>query len=174
MDALLNILKGHAAHLDQGWAHPRIGIVSSVDPKTYTARVQVQPEGLLTGWLPIAALWAGNGWGVTAAPMPGDQVVVIWQEGDAEQGIILGRIWSSAVAPPAAPAGELWLVHASGAFIKLQGDGTISSCAGTWSHQGNLVVSGDVSDSGGKLSALRRYYNQHTHPPNSDAASPLA
>ena len=173
MDALLNLLRGHASQLDQVWAHPRIAIVTSVDPATYTARVTVQPEGVLSGWLPIAGAWVGAGWGLACPPSPGDQVVVIWQEGDAEQGVIVGRLWSNNVAPPNAPAGELWLIHQTGSFLKLHNNGSIESQAGTWTHTGDLRVSGNVSDSHGSMAQLRGHYNEHVHPPNTDPPVPI-
>ncbi|MEJ0047589.1 MAG: phage baseplate assembly protein V [Rhodospirillales bacterium] len=152
MDAVINHLKGHAAQLDHGWAHPRLGIVTSVDSQTYSARVTIQPEGVLTGWLPIAAGWTGNNWGMVCAPSPGDQVVVLWQEGDAEQGLVAGRIWSNVATPPVAPAGEFWLVHRSGSCLKLHNDGSIESGGTVWHHNGDLRVSGDVYDNHGPMS----------------------
>ena len=92
-------------------------------------------------------------------PSPGDQVLVLAQEGDAEHGMIVGRAFSNTQATPAAPVGELWLVHGSGSFIKLQNDGTIQV-------HGDLHVSGDVYDKQGPLSRLRNHYNIHTHSPN--------
>jgi phage baseplate assembly protein V len=172
MDHFFNILKGQMAQLDQVWAHPRIGVVSSVDPNTFTARVTVQPEGILSGWLPISAPWVGNGWGLACPPQPGDQVVVLWQEGDAEQGLIVGRLWSNGVPPPQAPAGECWLVHSSGSFLKLHNDGSIES-SGTWLHNGSLQVTGDVSDYHGSLATLRGHYDVHVHPPNEMPPSPI-
>ena len=172
MDNLLNILKGQSTQLDQGWAHPRIAVVSSVDPATFTVRVIVQPEAVLSGWLPVATSWVGNGWGFACAPQPGDQVVVLWQEGDAEQGIVVGRLWSANVPPPQAPSGECWLVHSTGSYIKLQNDGSIASSAGTWFHNGSIQVAGEVSDFHGSLAALRNDYNIHTHPPSNAPPSP--
>jgi hypothetical protein len=172
VDAFLNHLKGYAAQLDFGSAEPRLGVVTSVDVATYTARVTVQPDGILTGWLPIAAGWIGAGWGLVCAPSPGDQVIVLWQEGDAEQGIIVGRLWSAVAQPPQAPVGECWLIHKTGSFIRLQNDGTIASQSTTWTHTGDLKVSGDVYDNHGPLSALRNNYNEHTHPPASDLPQP--
>jgi hypothetical protein len=172
LDSFLNILRGQAAQLDQSWAHPRIAIVTSVDAVTFTARVTVQPEGVLSGWLPIAAPWVGGGWGMACAPSPGDQVVVIWQEGDAEQGVIVGRLWSNAAPPPNAPPGELWLLHRTGSFLKLHNDGSIESQSATWTHTGDLHVNGNVYDSHGSVAQFRAHYNEHVHPPSSDPAMP--
>ena len=173
MDSFLNHIRGVAAQLDYGWAHPRIGVISSVDGNTYTARVSIQPEGTLTGWLPIAASWIGDGWGMACPPSPGDQVIVLWQEGDAEQGIVIGRLWSNAAVPAAAPPGEFWLVHQSGSSIKLKNDGSILSNGSTWTHRGDLCVIGDVYDRHGSLSRFRSAYNEHTHAPSTTPPNPI-
>jgi hypothetical protein len=173
MDSFLNHLKGQASQLDQSWAQPRLGTVASVDPGAYAARVTIQPEGVLSGWLPIGSSWVGAGWGLACLPTPGDQVLVLWQEGDSEHGIIVCRLWSNAALPPAAPVGELWLQHRSGSYLKLRNDGSIASSAGTWSHTGDLHVSGDVVDSHGALSALRAHYNAHVHPPDDVTPMPV-
>ncbi len=172
MDNFLNHLKAQAAQLDQGWAQPRLGVVASVDPVSFTARVTLQPEGVLSGWLPVASAWVGAGWGLACLPAPGDQVLVLWQEGDAEHGIVAARLWSSMAPPPAAPVGEFWIVHRSGSFLKLHNDGSIESSACTWTHTGNLHVNGDVFDSHGALSALRGHYNEHVHPPSNTPPTP--
>lgn len=172
MDSFLNLIKAHASRLDQGWAQPRLATVTSVDTATATVRVKVQPEGVLSGWLPVASAWVGNGWGLACPPSPGDQVLVIWQEGDAEHGIVVGRLWSSNVPAPVAASGEIWLVHKSGSFLKLLNDGSIASAAPSWNHTGDLHVSGDVYDGKGALSRLRGHYNEHVHPPSDVTPSP--
>ncbi|MEJ0016745.1 MAG: phage baseplate assembly protein V [Acetobacteraceae bacterium] len=156
MERFLNIVKQHAGALDQGSSQPRFGTVTSVNPKTATAKVKLQPEGVLTGWLPVLSPWVGAGWGLCCPPSPGDQVLVLAQEGDAEHGIIVGRAFSSTQSAPEVASGELWLVHRSGSFIKLLNDGTIQV-------KGDLHVAGDVFDRQGSLSRLRGHYNAHTH-----------
>jgi type VI secretion system (T6SS) baseplate-like injector VgrG len=116
MERLLNVIKQHAGGLDQGGGQPRFGVVTSVNPTAATARVTLQPEGLLSGWLPVLSPWTGAGWGMCCPPSPGDQVLVLAQEGDAEHGMIVGRAFSNTQATPATPVGELWLVHGSGSF----------------------------------------------------------
>ena len=162
MDRFLNALKGQAGALDQGLAQPRFDTVTSVDPNTATARVLLQPESVLSGWLPVLAPWIGAGWGMSCPPSPGDQVLVLAQEGDAEHGIIVGRAFSDTTFPPAAPAGEFWLVHATGSFIKLLNDGTVKM-QGNVAITGDLMVTGSISDGHGKLADLRSHYNLHHH-----------
>src|SRR4051794_35105765 len=94
MDRLLNAMKQQSSSLDQGQGQPRFGIVSSFDPAAYTVRVLLQPENVLSGWLPVLSQWVGAGWGLVAPPSPGDQVIVLTQEGDAEHGLV-SRIRSS-------------------------------------------------------------------------------
>ncbi len=172
MDGFLNLLKAHASQLDQGWAQPRMGVVSSVDVARFSTRVLIQPEGVLSGWLPIASPWVGAGWGLACPPAPGDQVLVLWQEGDAEHGIVVCRLWSNAAGPPQAPVGELWLVHKTGSFLKLHNDGSIESTAPTWTHHGDFHATGNVFDSYGSLADLRAHYNEHVHPPGTTPPSP--
>jgi phage baseplate assembly protein V len=156
MDRLLNVIKMHADALIHAMGRPRFGTVASVDPSAATVRVILQPEGVLTGWLPILSLWTGEGWGMVCPPSPGDQVMIIPQEGQADHGVVIGRAFSNQARPPAAPVGEFWLVHGSGSFIKLQNDGTIRI-------SGDLHVAGDVYDQQGALSRLRMHYDTHTH-----------
>jgi phage baseplate assembly protein gpV len=166
MHAFWNAVKASAAGLDGLAGVARFGLVSSFDPNAYAARVILQPENVLSGWLPILSAWVGAGWGLAAPLTPGDQVLVVAQEGDAEHGVIVGCVWSAVDQPMAVPAGELWMRHRSGSFMKLLNDGTISLFAGTVNVTGNLVVSGDISDRGGAhgtVAALRQAYDVHTH-----------
>ena len=156
MDQLLNAIKGHSGAQDASAGQPRFGKVTSVDPAQGTVRVQLQPEGVLTGWLPVLSPWVGPGWGFSCPPSPGDQVLVVPQEGDAENGVVIGRAWSDGVAIPNTPSGELWLTHKSGSSLRLLNDGTITI-------SGDVHVYGDVYDRHGSLSHLRDHYNQHTH-----------
>ena len=61
MDRLLNALKLHAGGMDLHGAEPRLGIVTSYDPTNAAARVMIQPENTLSGWLPVAAVRGRRG-----------------------------------------------------------------------------------------------------------------
>ncbi len=155
MERFVNAMKSHAAALDRATGQARFGVVTSVDPARSAARVALQPEGVVTGWLPVLSAWVGAGWGMACPPAPGDQVLVLAQEGDSDHGVIVGRAWSDQARAVAAPVGEFWLVHATGSFIKLCNDGSIQM-------QGDLRVAGDVYDRHGSLDRLRRHYDAHT------------
>ncbi len=157
MDRLMNAMKLQSAAQQASSAQPRFAIVSSVDSETMVARVLLQPEQVLTGWLPILSPWVGDGWGLCAPPAPGDQVLIIPQEGEAASGAVLAMSWSSAARPPERVAvGELWLRHRTGTSIRLSNDGTVRVV-------GDLHVEGEVHDRHGPLSRLRNRYNAHTH-----------
>jgi phage gp45-like len=168
MDTFLDTI-GLALDKSRGkFAQPRIGTVSSSDSATATARVMLQPEGILSGWLPVLTQWSGSGWGIACPPSPGDQVLVICQEGNSEHGIIVGRLFSNSFRPPGAEVGEIILRHASGSSICLLNSGVIAI-------NGDLHVSGDVYDTHGSLSRLRNNYDTHIHhtSSNTDTSVPL-
>lgn len=156
MERFLNALKVHAHTLDQTQSRPRFATVASVDTGAATVRVMLQPENVLSGWLPVLSSWTGAGWGMVCLPSPGDQVFVVGQENDADNGVVIGSAFSSKRMPPKAPAGEFWLVHAKGTSLRLTNDGCVRII-------GDLHVSGDVFDAHGPLSRLRTIYDEHTH-----------
>lgn len=156
MDLLVNALKARAGQLDMRTAQPRLGVVSSVKSDMQLAKVRLQPGNLVTGWLPILSQWIGNGWGLVCTPQPGDQVLVIPQEGYYEHGLIIGCCRSDLTPAPAATIGEFWLVHKSGSSIKLANDGKVYI-------MGDLHVDGDIFDRVGSLNELRSTYQHHRH-----------
>ncbi len=156
METIFEAIRMQAELAHRRSAQPRIGIVTSSDHQTATARVLLQPEGVMTGWLPVLTAWTGSGWGMACPPSTGDQVLIIFQEGDVEHGIILGCLYSNAVRPPEARHGEFTLRHRSGSAIRLLNSGVIVV-------EGDLHVSGDIYDTHGSLSKLRNDYNVHFH-----------
>jgi phage gp45-like len=162
MDRFFNALKSQSAAQDAGLGQPRFGTVTSVDPTRPAVRVSIQPEGVVSGWLPVLSPWIGAGWGMSCPPSPGDQVVVLAHEGHAEHGIVIGRAWSDQAQTPQAPSGELWLVHQTGAYLKLTSDGTIRA-NGDLYLTGNIFATGNVSDGSGSIARLRQHYDAHVH-----------
>ena len=84
----------------------RVGLVTSYDPKTHSAKVKLQPSGQETGWIPIARQHMGNGWGLAIGLTPGDgdttgdQVEVTHHDGDLDAGRITGMYHSDQDQPP--------------------------------------------------------------------------
>ncbi len=149
MNQISNAARREAARVMAQLALTRVGIISSYDPETYSAKVFIQPENTESGWLPISTPWSGNGWGVFAPPTAGDIVEVQFQEGDKEAGIIGLRHYGNVLRPLPVPSGEFWLVHKSGSFLKFLNDGSVELNAqgdlnATVGGQANLTVAGKV------------------------------
>lgn len=125
MRAMLNAMRREAMQVMAERASTRIGTVKSYDPNNYTARVSIEPEGNLTGWIPVLSQWVGNGWGMFAPPSEGDQVEVQFQEDDHNSAIACARFFTDTARPLAVESGEFWLVHKDGAFIKLKNGGKL-------------------------------------------------
>ena len=145
----------------------RCGLVASFNPQTYCAKVTIQPENILSGWLPILSPWVGPGWGLVA-PLPiGVQVLVLPDRNDAQQGVIVGVLFSEVDTPPnTAAAGEFLLLHASGAYFTLKNDGSWTSMrpaatkiTGNVTVTGTITASGDVIGAGISLDNHEHLYN---------------
>ncbi|QOR55291.1 MAG: putative baseplate assembly protein V [Phage 67_12] len=168
MKGLINAMRLQAQRQASARQETTVGQITSYDPATYSVRVQLQAEGILTGWLPLCSPWIGNGWGMFAAPSVGDMVTVQFFGADIEAGFVQSRLYNDIDRPLSVPSGELWLVHQTGSFAKLtdagqlllqdqagsvvtlNGDGTITvSCSGNASVSvgGNLnaTVSGNAT-----------------------------
>ena len=153
---LSNAIKNQFSGMNRSNGEAKFATISSVNFETGNVRVIVQPDGVLSGWLPVLSPWVGNGWGMACPPSTGDQVLLIAHEGDVEQGVVVGRAFSQKQPPPPVPEGELWLVHKSGSSFKLCADGTIRI-------KGDLKVDGNIYDSHGSMAGLREHYDRHTH-----------
>jgi hypothetical protein len=118
----------------ENWAagrrHERIGLVTSYDPKTHTAKAMLQPEQFETGSIPIETHAMGNNYGHVTGLVPGDgkttgdQVVVRFLEGDFESGKIAGRLHSDVDMPPQVQSGETAIISQFNASIKMNKDGS--------------------------------------------------
>ena len=106
-------------------ASVKIGLVDAYDPSNYAVKVELQPEGVITGWLPLASPWIGNGWGLFAPPTIGDMIEVQFQEGDIDSGFACQRFYNDSDRPLSCPSGEFWLVHQSGSLLKFHNDGSV-------------------------------------------------
>lgn len=113
---------------DLDLSQPRTGFITSYDQNRHSVKVTIQPEGVeVAGWIPLGAVGIGNGFGVATAPLAdgSEMVQVTFSEGNARAPRITGRFFSNVNAPPVIPAGDTWILHKSGNFMKFNGDGTI-------------------------------------------------
>lgn len=191
IDKLMNLMRQQAIATLSSFTHTRAGTVTNYNEPNFTARVQIQPEEILTPYLPILTPWVGNGWGMYFPPNLGDLVLCHFMEGDFNVGFV-GQHIPNLVDKPInnVPSGEGWIVHKTGTYIKFHNDGTIS--IGTLDIHGNptniniasnIVVTGNISATGNildnsgtnahNISAMRTIFNQHIHhTPAGDSSAP--
>lgn len=122
-DRIANWIKGQSEAAANRNGQPRLAIVTSYKPGY--AKVTLQPENTLTGWLPVASASVGAGWGLHVPLKGGEQVVVISQDGHAAHGVIVGRIFSDKMQPPDATGQDIVLRSSAGASITLSTNGHI-------------------------------------------------
>lgn len=139
MRALLNAARREAAAVLGDVAQASTGIVTSYDPAKYAVRVTLQPQGILTGWIPLGSIWVGNGWGLYCPPTVGDLCEVDFLGGHIGAPVAGLRFYNDQDVPLSVTSGEFWLVHESGSFFKLKNDGTLSI---------NVASSCDITASG--------------------------
>lgn len=178
MNGILNIVRREIERSRADVARTRLATVTSYDDQTYMVKVEIQPEGHETGWIPIASPWVGEGWGLFAPPSVGDQVEVEFQEHDDQSGMVCHRLFNDVDVPVAGvKQTEFFLIHKTGSCLKFKAngdveihvagnltmevEGNITSSASRWDHEGDLYVEGDVSDSNGSMQEMRDIYNSH-------------
>lgn len=186
MRALLNAMAANAQQTTAGDSGTRQGVISAYDPANYAVKVQLQPTGEETGWIPLSSPWVGSGWGVAAGPMIGAVVEVGFDSGLMGAGMAAGQFFNDVDRSPGPPSGEFWLIHKSGSLLKFLNSGEVllsSSTKITYdapehhftggdvTMDNNLLVVQDISDNNGTngtVQKVRTTYNGHTHPENGD------
>jgi hypothetical protein len=113
----------------QGQARWAVVTSSRSTDTGYDVKVQIQPEGVSTTWLPVLSQMVGNGWGLVCPPSPGQQVLIVPYEGNGWHYAVVGMCFSNNVKPPqpngnAVVPGEIALAHQTGSFIQLHNDGS--------------------------------------------------
>ena len=192
VENFLNLMRLQASMVNNGRSSTALGTVIGYDQTNYYVNVQLSPanpidpssQALSTGWIPLFSPWVGNGWGFFAAPNIGDIVEIHFQEGSQQAsyaGMRCFQMGQNLEVPPS----ECWLVHETGAYIKMLTSGEIDIVSGvTGSPPINITSTGLVNITGanvnvsgtvklGNLSgtltslltgAAMSIYNTHTHP----------
>lgn len=91
-----------------GAAH--LARVTSVDDPESLARVKVELYNMDTSrdaaiWARVAAPFAGSDRGAFFLPQPGDEVLVVFVNGDARAPVVVGGLWNGADRPPESVSG---------------------------------------------------------------------
>lgn len=107
-----------------------LGMVNAYDPTNYQVQVLLQAPtedspASITGWIPLASPWVGNGWGMFSGASPGNLILVFFQDGSLQNPIAGMCLFNDSQLPLSVDAGEFWLVHQSGSALKFNNDGTV-------------------------------------------------
>lgn len=181
MRALLQVMAATAQQSAAGSSQTRQGIVTSYDPASYAVKVQLQPTGEETGWIPLSSPWVGNGWGFAAGPMIGAVAEVDFDGGLPGAGMATGQFYNDEDRCPGPPSGEFWLVHKKGGLLKFLNSGEVILSApgklifdaplhhftgGDVLMDQNLKVKKNIFDWNGQYGAIakiRIVYDGHRH-----------
>ena len=141
-----------AASSTMQYGRAQHAIVSAVDPIKHLVQVTLQPSGLTSGWLPDGGLATG-GLRIASPCEVGAQVLVVPVEGDAENPVIVARLFDLIAAPPTSPVtgkpaqpGELLAVTGAGVPPQTTG-GSVSAPVenAAWFH---LTIGGFYAGAG--------------------------
>lgn len=127
MDGIANIARREAERVvDRRASGMRVGLCQSYDPATHSVKLTLQPEGTVTGWLPLSAIGVGSGFGVYVGATTGHAYLAYFHEGDLEAGIVIGRIGTDQEPPVSVQAGETIIKSPTGSLVSLLQDGSVT------------------------------------------------
>ena len=99
------------------------GIVTSVDTANYRVKVQISLLHIETDWIRVCSSYVGGGWGLVSLPHVGNEVVVTFLNGELDEGIVTGVLFSEGVDTPP-ESSNLALIHQSGSKVVFSQQGT--------------------------------------------------
>ena len=150
---MIEMIKRVVADMMGLQAKTQYGTVSAYNPNDYTIKAIIQPEGIETGWIPLASPWVGNNLGAVFGPAINDQVRLDFVGGEIEASIAGGRFFNVNARPPIVNSGQAAIVDGSGSYVRLNNDGTITLGANTGitsttpllKQTGNMEVTGTAT-----------------------------
>jgi hypothetical protein len=129
VNQFINQMAARAQQTSAGTTGPRQGVITAYDPLRPAVKVQLQPSGEETGWIPFGSIWVGNGWGLAVGPMIGAIVEVTFDNGNIGVGAAGQQFYNDVDQCPGPPSGEFWLFHQSGSKLKFTNDGNVAVAA---------------------------------------------
>lgn len=155
MESLVNAVVREVLRVVQRSTRETSGIVDSYDPETHAVKVKMQPEGYLSGWLPLRQGHAGNGYGSHMAPNINDHVSVAFHEDDRDAGTIIGAFFNDKSKPIKVDAGEYQHQTKFGSWFYFKKDGSFEvqdKAGASYKSDGNGVIT--ITDKGGNYLKL--------------------
>lgn len=183
---MIEFIKAVVADMLNMQKRTEIGTITAYNPNNYTVKVQIQPDGPETGWIPLSAPWSGNGLGAVFGPVIGTDCRIDFIDGQIEASLAGARFFNAKNPPPVVQSGQGAIVDGAGSYVKLNNDGTITLGAPTGitsttpllKQVGNMEIDGtllttqnitseaDIIDQNGvkgTLQHVRDQYDIHTH-----------
>ncbi len=102
MTMFRDIAKREAAAAAAGVGKAKHAIVTAVDPGSHSVKAQIQPEGNESGWIQDPG-WACGDLRISSPCEVGTQVLVEAVEGDAENWVLVARLFDAVVRPAVSP-----------------------------------------------------------------------
>lgn len=187
MDGMLNIMKMQAQQAST-FSGVRQGIITAYDPAEYAVKVQLQPTGEETGWIPLGTAWVGNGWGLAMGPAIGAVIKVDFDSGTVSVPLAGDQYFNAEDRCPGPPSGEFWLIHQSGSLLKFTNDGNVYVAAAATAYYtakkhvfdgpvqmnhtlnvdkditGQADITDNASTQSNSMAGMRQIFNKHDHP----------
>lgn len=159
---MIEMIKRVVADMLNLQAKTQYGTITAYNPNDYTVKVMLQPEGVETGWIPLASSWTGKNMGAVFGPMIGTDCRVDYVGGVAEAAMAGGRFFNANFLPPIVQSGQGAIVDGAGSFVKLNNDGTITLSANAsittttpiLTQNGNMTVTGNIIADGNVTGAI--------------------
>jgi hypothetical protein len=103
-----------------------IGEIVKIDFSNYQAQAKILTSGMKTNWLRIGTDYSGDSFGEVKSLNIGDEVLIVFPDGNpGAQGIIIRRLFGKD-APPALGEDEIHILHKSGTDFLTKKDGEVT------------------------------------------------
>jgi hypothetical protein len=107
-------------------------VCTAYNPDTHAVKGIIQPHGIESGWVPLAAMHVGNGFGILVGPRVGSSDALDGQVfdlhfdgGDPDTLVAHHRHFSTTDKPPRVESGEMLLQHENGNQVFFSQDGSL-------------------------------------------------
>ena len=147
---LTNLMKREAGRNDTHRKFILNGIIDSFESGSHSAKVILQPEGTITGWLPINTIGAGP-MSVVFGPSKGDACTVAFVDGDINSGEIIGFQHNDTKRSPGVQSGEGIIQGPGGSQVYFDKNGNVvvkGSGGGKTSHNADGSITHTDSSGG--------------------------
>lgn len=105
---------------------PQCGVVTSIDAAHYRVKVYLPILDLETDYIRVSSQYVGAGWGMYSLPHVGNEVLVIFPNGDLNNGIVDCKLYSEECDPAPGEGDCLTLVHESGSVLRFDRAGNVT------------------------------------------------